>query len=123
MVTTKRCAWGTCRNDTRYPQRIKRNSKGDEVSFLHFPGAKYHNTKRERWIRACNRHDDFNCTNHSYICSLHFVGGNGPTYQHPDPIQAVECRARRIYVSYESMKLIIIVITKTSSTPVSALIN
>jgi hypothetical protein len=35
----------------------------------------------------------------------------------------VECRARRIYVSYESMKLIIIVITKTSSTPVSALIN
>jgi hypothetical protein len=37
----------------------------------------------------------------------------------------VECRARRIYVSYESMKLIIIIIiiTKTSSTPVSALIN
>ena len=25
----------------------------------------------------------------SYICSIHFVGGNGPTKQYPDPISAV----------------------------------
>ena len=39
MVTTKRCAYGTCRNDSRYPQSWKRNSNDDPVKFFHFPGA------------------------------------------------------------------------------------
>ena len=29
------------------------------------------------------------CTKDSYICSLHFAGGNGPTLEDPDPISAV----------------------------------
>ena len=36
MVATKRCAWGTCRNDSRYPHRITKNEKGDEVRFYRF---------------------------------------------------------------------------------------
>ena len=36
-----------------------------------------------RWL------DSFVCTKDSYICSLHFVGGNGPTLEDPDPISAV----------------------------------
>ena len=39
MVTTKRCAYGTCRNDSRYPQSWKRNSNDDPVKCFHFPGA------------------------------------------------------------------------------------
>ena len=89
MVATKRCAWGTCNSDSRYPERLKREGK-DDVFFLRFPGAKYHNEKRERWIRACQRGDAFKCKYHSFICSLHFVGENGPTYEHPDPISAVK---------------------------------
>ena len=30
------------------------------------------------------------CTKYSYICSLHFVGENGPTAEYPDPISAVK---------------------------------
>ena len=90
MVTTKKCSWGTCKSDSRYPDRLKRNSSGNEVFFLHFPGAKYHNAKRERWITACHRGDGFVCTKDSYICSLHFVGENGPTNDYPDPISAIK---------------------------------
>ena len=39
------------------------------------------------WIKAYHRSDSFVCTKDSYICRLHFVGGNGPT--NPDPISAV----------------------------------
>ena len=94
MVTTKRCAWGTCSNDSRLPHRLKRNSNGDEIFFLHFPGVKSHKEKRERWIRACHRGDRFVCTKHSYICSLHFVGENGPSPVHPDPVSAIASREK-----------------------------
>lgn len=30
----------------------------------------------------------------SYVCSLHFVGGNGPTEEDPDPISAVAGKER-----------------------------
>ena len=89
MVTTKRCAWGTCSNDSRLPHLLKKNANGDEVFFLHFPAAKYHGEKRRRWIQACHRGDGFVCTKYSYICSLHFVGENGPTADYPDPVSAV----------------------------------
>ncbi|XP_067023900.1 uncharacterized protein [Acropora muricata] len=89
MVTTKRCAYGTCRNDSRYPQSWKRNSNDDPVKFFHFPGAVRQNERRQRWITACHRGDSFVCTKDSYICSIHFVGENGPTKQYPDPISAV----------------------------------
>jgi hypothetical protein len=88
MVATKRCAWGTCKNDSRYPGRMIKNSNGDPIAFIHFPGAKRNGEKRERWIDACRRGDSFICTKDSYICSLHFVGGNGPTSENPDPIPA-----------------------------------
>lgn len=94
MVTTKRCAYGTCRNDSRYPQSWKRNSNDDPVKFFHFPGAVRQNERRQRWITACHRGDSFVCTKDSYICSIHFVGGNGPTKQYPDPISAVASKEK-----------------------------
>ena len=50
MVATKRCAWGTSKNDSRYPQRMIKNSNGDLVTFFHFPGPKKNAGKRMRWI-------------------------------------------------------------------------
>ena len=88
MVAIKRCSWGTCKNDSRYPERMTKNSNGDPISFYHFPGPKRSAEKRKRWIDACRRGDAFNCTKDSYICSLHFVGENGPTQEDPDPISA-----------------------------------
>ena len=94
MVTTKRCAYGTCRNDSRYPQSWKRNSNGAPVKFFHFPGAVRQNNRRQRWITACHRGDSFVCTMDSYICSIRFVGVNGPTKEHPDPISAVASKEK-----------------------------
>ena len=34
------------------------------------------------------------CTKDSYVCSLHFVGGNGPTVEDPDSISAVASKER-----------------------------
>jgi hypothetical protein len=38
MVTTKKCAWGTCKSDSRYPDRLKRNSNGADIFFYIFLG-------------------------------------------------------------------------------------
>ena len=35
MVATKICAWGTCKNDSRYPHLHKRYKNNDPY---HFPG-------------------------------------------------------------------------------------
>ena len=85
----KHCCYGTCNSDTRY-----RHREGMEgVRFIPFPKPLSQKEKCERWIKACGRPlEDFNvgkikrCT---YICSKHFIGGNGPTPEHPDPIPAL----------------------------------
>ena len=50
MVATKRCAWGTSKNDSSYPQRMIKNLNRDLVTFSHFPGPKKNAEKRMRWI-------------------------------------------------------------------------
>ena len=65
MVTTKRCAFGTCKNDSWYPESWKRNPNGDPVKFFHFPGAVRQNARRQKWILVSMS---------PHICSLHFVG-------------------------------------------------
>lgn len=48
--------------------------------------------KCRKWVKACGRGETFttdHVTNHTYICTKHFVGGHGPTEEHPDPIPAV----------------------------------
>ena len=52
--------------------------------------------KCERWIRAC-RWEGFgadNVTKHTYICLLHFIGGSGPTFEHPDHIDSTASPAQ-----------------------------
>ena len=54
MVTTKRHAYGTCKNDSRYLNPQVRNAYGDPVKFFHFPGAVRQKERRQRWIKSCH---------------------------------------------------------------------
>jgi hypothetical protein len=83
----KRCAWGTCKSDSRYPERLKKDN-GTSVSFHSFPSEKKSKERRQIWINACCRGDKFVCRKDSYICGFHFIGQNGPTADYPDPIPA-----------------------------------
>ena len=56
----KRCSWGMCRSDTRYPERLVGG-----VKFIPFPKWKKtmpsNREKCLRWIKACNRpHEQLN---------------------------------------------------------------
>ena len=96
----KRCAWGTCKSDSRYPERLIHAIKGTPVKFHHFPAESKDKERRETWIRACCRGDNFVCKKDSYICSLHFIGEEGPTAEYPDPISATTSKET---VSIESV--------------------
>ena len=92
MVTTKHCCYGVCRSDSRYAGRA--DMRG--VTFMSFPKPNFDREKCERWVRACKR-ENFgvsNVTKHTYICSLHFVGGNGPTESNPHPMDATASPAQ-----------------------------
>ncbi|CAG2229210.1 unnamed protein product [Mytilus edulis] len=85
--------YGVCKSDSRYPERLAEK----DVHFIPFPKPLRNRVKCERWIRACGR-PDLNVekvTKYSYICSLHFVRGNGPTEEYPDPIPAGACEAEK----------------------------
>ena len=89
-----------CKSDTRYAEKLP-----PDTFFVRFakPGwikdgmtewqKNQHNDrtlKAKRWIHACGRREFTvdKIKNHTYICSLHFIGGKGPTPDHPDPIKA-----------------------------------
>ncbi|XP_077996416.1 uncharacterized protein LOC144449712 [Glandiceps talaboti] len=87
MVTTKHCCYGVCRSDSRYSDRDHMK----DVFFIPFPKPTKDFEKCRRWTKSCRR-DNFgpeNVSKDTYICSLHFIGGSGPTDLNPDPIPAV----------------------------------
>ena len=60
----KRCAWGTCNTDSRYPERLIKD--GVPVTFHRFPSVTKFKEQRKAWIRACCRADTFVCSKDSY---------------------------------------------------------
>ncbi|ELU08614.1 hypothetical protein CAPTEDRAFT_191129 [Capitella teleta] len=83
---TKHCCYGLCRSDSRYSDREYMQG----VGWIPFPKPRKDLDRCLRWIAACGR-ADFGVDNirrWTYICTKHFVGGNGPSEDHPDPIQA-----------------------------------
>ena len=83
---------GNMQKRFKVPTLSKSKQKRRSCSVYSFPsGEKVEKLaeKRQRWIVACHRGDTFVCSKDSYICSLHFVGENGPTPDHPDPISAI----------------------------------
>ena len=67
---------------------MQKYQQNDPVDFFHFPGPKRNAEKHMQQIQACHHGDSFMCGKDSYICSIHFVGGNIPTKENPDPISA-----------------------------------
>ena len=63
----RHCAWGTCTNDERYPEKMK------DCTFIPFPRPKTDFDKCLRWIKACGRpHDQLNVSRinkHKVVCS------------------------------------------------------
>ena len=99
---TKHCCYGLCKSDSRYPKTFPEGTE-----FIRFPKPRKitdsmtewqkkqesaKTDKAKRWLHACGRKGQFDrveqITKDTYICSLHFVGGKGPTDGNPDPYPA-----------------------------------
>ncbi|XP_051795782.1 uncharacterized protein LOC110964897 isoform X2 [Acanthochromis polyacanthus] len=89
----KRCAYGTCKSDTRYPQSLEGG-----VDFFPFPKPKTQEERCRVWIEQCGRpHDQLNpskINKNTYVCSKHFVDGR-PTTEFPNPVAALSSFSRR----------------------------
>ncbi|XP_061191757.1 uncharacterized protein LOC133199999 [Saccostrea echinata] len=83
---TKHCAYGLCKSDSRYMDRLGMEG----VFFIRFPQFHREPEKCTRWASACRREHftALSVKKDTYICSLHFKGGRGPTEEYPDPIPA-----------------------------------
>ena len=68
------------------------NRYGKPVHFIHFPGKKRQKASAMRWIHACKRPayqlSLETLTYHHFICSLHWIGEDGPTSENPFPLPA-----------------------------------
>ena len=84
-MEVKYCSYRSCKSDNR-SYADKPWMEG--VWFIPFPKPDTQLEKCMIWVSACGREnftvEDVN--KHTYICSLHFVGGNGPSNEHPHPI-------------------------------------
>ncbi|KAK7930464.1 hypothetical protein WMY93_006859 [Mugilogobius chulae] len=83
----KRCAYGLCKSDTRYPERL-----AGGVEFFAFPKPKTQLERCLQWIKQCGRpYSQLNTSKinkHTYVCSKHFLKGK-PTSEFPNPVNAV----------------------------------
>ncbi|KAL3881638.1 hypothetical protein ACJMK2_028051 [Sinanodonta woodiana] len=90
----KRCQWGLCNSDSRYPNRLNGG-----VKFIPFPKPRRNLEKCKRWIKACGGpHDQLNVDTvddnyHMFVCTKHFPDGE-PTDRYPDPIPADASQTR-----------------------------
>ena len=94
------CCWGQCKTDNRYLYKAPKGTFF--IPFPKVPKIKEGMTKLEikacneriekakRWVHLCYRKNFTikNINKNTYICSLHFIGSNGPTPENPDPIKA-----------------------------------
>ena len=96
---TKHCSWGLWKSDSRYPESMQVGKIKDGMTEWEKNKQNEFTEKAKEWVHACGRKDFTidKITKDTYICSLHFVGGNGPTEEDPDPINAslLECELVR----------------------------
>jgi len=87
------CCWGLCNSDSQYGPASKR-PRDDMVGvkFIPFPQPQKQLEKCLKWIKLCGNAKitkPSDITRNHYVCSKHFIGGAGPTEEHPDPVSAV----------------------------------
>ena len=99
---TKHCCYDLCKSDSRYPKAFPEGTE-----FIHFPKPRKITDSMTEWqkkqesaktdkakqgLHAYGRKGQFDrveqITKDTYICSVHFVGGKGPTDDNPDPYPA-----------------------------------
>ena len=100
---TRHCCYGLCRSDSRYKDR----DFMENVSWIVFPKPHRDMEKCKKWVHACGR-ANFTAekvNKWTYICSKHFVGGNGPTAEFPDPIPASFTPIQVILFAYQQRSL------------------
>ena len=102
---TKHCYWGTCKSDSRYPEKMPagttfiRFPKPESIheNMTHWEKEQAKLKMEKHWQYLCG-HKDFNnlrqITKDTYICSLHFVDNKGPTDENPEPILAIKSRQK-----------------------------
>ena len=132
MVTTKHCSYGYCKNDSRLPDRpTMRNRYGQPVFFVRFPGKKRRVEKCKRWVNACIVKDGHmykkisyeTLTYDNYICSLHFVGENGPSESYPDPVPACMSLEKRNELEENFKRTMADLLTNCASQELASLQN
>lgn len=68
----KRCCFGLCKSDDRYPDRIFANPD-KPIRFVPFPKPKTKLDKCLKWIKLCGRpHEQLNVSNinsNRYVCT------------------------------------------------------
>ena len=82
------CCWGQCANDDKYNKESSKRPRQEFISTKWIPWPK-NNESVLKWIKACSTENlttPEQITRSKRICSLHFVGGNGPTEAFPDPV-------------------------------------
>ena len=89
---TKHCCHGECCSDSR---KLKNDPK-NKIFFIPFLKPHIDPAKCRRWLIACKRvnFDETNIKPHTYICSKHFIGENGPTALNPDPVSATQSKVK-----------------------------
>jgi hypothetical protein len=84
------CAWGTCKSDPRYPDRLKRNSNGADIIIYIFLGlVTIPQNESAEYVHATEAINLYVRRIVMFLYSLHFVGQNGPTEEHLDPVSAI----------------------------------
>ena len=97
---TKHCCWGLCTSDSRYPERLppgvfffkisKVGNIKDSMTKCEKLQQSLRTDKCKIWLHACGRKffPTYKVKKDTYICSLHFIGGKGPSEENPHPICA-----------------------------------
>lgn len=80
----KTCVIASCGSDSRTIDKDVCN----EILFHPFPQPFRDVAKCRRWLRVCRKLNFgmAQISRYTYVCSLHFVGGRGPTEIYPDPV-------------------------------------
>lgn len=78
------CAYQNCKVDSRRKEAYMK-----DVKFFPIPKPLRNLTRCQAWLNAINN-DTITVSTvkyYHYVCSLHFLGGNGPTEECPDPLR------------------------------------